>query len=298
MKNVYWIICCIPFSLLILVSCEHDVINPDLVEKYRHIRVIDIHNHDASAKKYRKSMKIWDAYGIDKIVLFGDAAEPSAMETDEIAWEAYEKYPDRIYPFFSGINIHDQQCTAYAVAKFEKGYFGAGEIIAASANSPVVSGLPWKGDHPMDDYLPDIYALCGEYGAPILLHIDPPYGTVITRLKEALDSFPNTNFIFAHANAFNPAHNIRSLLIEHDNLYIDFFAGFTRYNPGSNNTLEDFVPLINEYPGKFMVSTDSGFDVGYDNAYSAIYELFELLDPEVIEQIAHLNFEKLIENLN
>ena len=284
-------------ALLILISCSKDnnIVDP-IVGKYKDLKVIDVHNHDASGCKYKSSIDIWDTYSIEQIVLFGDISEPSAVTTDNIAWNAYKENPSRFIPFFAGFNIKDSSCLKIVAENFEKGFFGIGEFVAASSNSPITSNLPWKGDHPMDGYFPQVYELCAKYKAPILLHIDPPFGYPIDKLKEALIKFPNTNFIFGHANAYNSPANIETLLKNYDNIYIDFFAGFTKYNPGSSNSLEDYVPLINKYPDKFMVSTDSGYDVGYDNAYKAIYELFDLLGDDVVEKIAHKNFEALIRN--
>jgi len=170
---------------------------------------------------------------------------------------------------------------------------GIGEVVAASIYSPVTSNLPWKGEHPMDGYFPEIYEICAEYGYPILLHIDPPNGAPVDKLKEALTAYPTTNFIFGHANAYNSPAYLELLLENFDNIYIDFFAGFTAYNPDSEYELADFVPVINAYPDRFMVSTDSGYDIGYDKAYSAIYELFNLLEEDVVIKIAGTNFLEL-----
>ncbi|MCY9665996.1 amidohydrolase, partial [Paenibacillus alginolyticus] len=133
----------------------------------------------------------------------------------------------------------------------EQGYFGLGEIAAASLYSPVVSKVAWKGESPMDGYLPDIFEICAKYKVPILLHIDPPNGMVIDKLEEALDKHPNTIIIFAHANAFNSPENIRKLLEKHPNLYADFYAGFTALNPASTNKLEDFVPVMKQFPDHY-----------------------------------------------
>jgi predicted TIM-barrel fold metal-dependent hydrolase len=285
------------FTTLLLISCskEEEANNP-LVDKYNSIKVIDIHNHDASGYKYKSTLLVWKKYSIDQIVLFGDISEPSAVQTDAIAWNAYQENPTKFYPFFAGFNIKDSSCLETVKDNFDKGFFGIGEFVAASTYSPVTSTLPWKGEHPMDGYFPDVYKLCEKYNAPILLHIDPPSGYPIEKLKQALTKYPNTNFIFGHANAYNSPASIESLLASYGNIYIDFYAGFTRYNPESTNSLADFVPIIKKYPYRFMVSSDSGFDIGYDKAYSAIYELFELLDDNTIELIAHKNFETLMRN--
>jgi hypothetical protein len=48
------------------------------------------------------------------------------------------------------------------------------------------------------------------------------------------------------------------LLKKHKNLYMDFFAGFTAYNPGSRYTLDDYAPIITEYADRFLVGSDYG----------------------------------------
>jgi len=114
-------------------------------------------------------------------------------------------------------------------------------------------------------------------------------------LEEALDTNPNTVIIFGHANAFNSPENIRSLVAKHPNLYIDFFAGFTAYNPRSTYRLKDFVPLIEKFPDRFMLSTDSGYDIGFDKALTAMYETIDLLSPDTACKVAYQNIEQILE---
>ncbi|MGW8314795.1 MAG: amidohydrolase family protein, partial [Bacteroidales bacterium] len=254
--------------------------------------------HDASGYHYQNSIDFWNKYAIDRIVLFGDISEPSAKKTDEIAFHVYEHNKSRFYPFIAGIDIHDEGCLDYIRNRFEAGVSGIGEVVGASTSSPITSNLPWKGLHPLDGYFPEIYELCAEYNKPILLHIDPPSGQPIEKLLEAAELYPQTKFIFAHANAYNPAQNVEDAIKDHNNIYIDFFAGFTAYNEESSLELDDYIDLIMSYPDRFMVSTDSGFGVGYDNAYTAIYELFDLIgDETVINKLAHENFLRLIGDL-
>lgn len=266
-----------------------------IAEKYKDVQLIDAHNHDASAYSYRYSLATWDSFAVDQIVLFGDISEPSAKQTDEIALSAYDLNPDRYIPFIAGVNIHDSECLEYVKEMFDKGAAGIGEVVGASLYSPICSKLPWKGEHPLDGYFPEIYELCAQYRKPILLHIDPPNGFVVEKLEEAAQLYPNTNFIFGHANAYNSPQAIRTLLEKHDNIYIDFFAGFTAYNKGSQFALSDFVPVINDYPDKFFVSTDSAYEIGYKKAYSAIYELFDLLNRETVVKIAGQNLLRIID---
>jgi len=49
--------------------------------------------------------------------------------------------------------------------------------------------------------------------------------------------------------------------------FYPFFAGFTAYNTDSDYKLDDYAPLIAEYAHRFLISSDSGYGVGYDKAY-------------------------------
>jgi len=159
----------------------------------------------------------------------------------------------------------------------EQGYLNIGEVAAASTYSQAVSRVAWKAKHPNDGNFPKIYDLAAQYHVPILLHIDPPNGEPIAHLEEALDQHPDTAIIFGHANAF------------------DFFAGFTAYNPESTNRLEDFVPPMEKYPDRFMLSTDVGFGLTTEQAAKALYETIDLLSPETALKVAYQNYEGLIE---
>jgi predicted TIM-barrel fold metal-dependent hydrolase len=289
--------------LLLIINCDEkyetefdesgEIAN--VAEPYKDLLVIDIHNHDASGYSYQIGIDFWNNYSIDRIVLFGDISEPSAKETDEIAFEVYKHNKERFYPFIAGINIHDESCLDYIRERFDAGVFGIGEVVAASTYSPLTSNLPWKGQHPLDGFFPEIYELCAEYNKPILLHIDPPSGVPVEKLIEAAGLYPQTKFIFAHANAYNTPQNIENVIKDHNNIYIDFFAGFTAYNSDSSWDLDDYSDLILAYPDRFMVSSDGGYGIGYDNAYTAIYELFDLIgDESIVKKLAHENFLKLI----
>jgi hypothetical protein len=269
-----------------------------LVEQYRDLKLIDAHNHDASGYEYQGMLETWKRNAVNQVVLFGNVSEPSAILTDGISFNAYQEFPDLIIPFFSGFDMHDKASLKVVRENLEKGYFGLGEIAAASLYSPVLSTVAWKGNDPMDGFLPDIYEICAEYKAPILLHIDPPNGLVIDILEEALDKHPETIFIFAHANAFNSPENIKNLLEKHSNLYADFFAGYTALSPNSANKLEDFIPVIKGFPDRFILSTDSGFGLESEEAaIGAIYQLIDKIDDLVIAQkIAHDNLDSIIQN--
>ncbi|MEW9699397.1 amidohydrolase family protein [Paenibacillus sp. SI8] len=270
----------------------------DLIQEFGSLPLADAHNHDASGGAYSRMLNTWKSYSMDRVVLFGDVSERSAIKTDEEAWRAYMDKPDFFTPYFSGFDLHDKGSLDVVRANLEKGFFGLGEIAAASTYSPVVSKVEWKANDPMDGFLPQIYELCAEYKAPILLHIDPPNGIVIDKLEEALTAHPNTIFIFGHANANNSPDNVKRLLEKHPNLYADFFAGFTVLSPQSTNKLEDFIPVMKQFPDRFMLSTDSGY--GLSNEAAAILSMYRVLDalgdPDVARKIAYENLDTIIRN--
>ncbi|AEY66123.1 amidohydrolase family protein [Clostridium sp. BNL1100] len=268
------------------------------VNTYQDLGIIDAHNHDASGLRYSSMMSTWDEYHIEKVVLFGDTSEPSAMNTDSIAWDVYQQYPDKFIPYFSGFDLHSAQSLDVIKNNLEKGYFGLGEIVAASTYSPMTSKAAWKGKHPMDGYLPQIYDLIAKYKAPILLHIDPANGEPIDKLEQALDEHPNTIFIFGHINAYNTPAEVERLMEKHPNLYADFFAGFSVYSPDSGNHPEEFIPVIKKYSDRFMLGTDSGYGIGggEKKAIQAMYQILDLLDdPVVARKVAHTNLMNLIQ---
>ncbi len=270
----------------------------ELVNTYKDLGVIDGHNHDASGLRYTSMLGTWHENHIEKVVLFGNVSEPSAMDTDLIAWDVYQQYPDKIIPYFSGFDLHSAESLEVIKNNLEKGYFGLGETVAASSYSAMTSRVAWKGNHPMDGYLPQIYDLIAKYKAPILLHIDPVSGEPINKLEQALDEHPDTIFIFGHINAFNTPAEVERLMEKHPNLYADFFAGFSIYNPLSGNRPEEYIPIIKKYSDRFMLGTDSGYglDGGEVKAIEAMYQILDLIDdPVIARKVAHTNLMNLIQ---
>lgn len=267
----------------------------ELVAKWKHLGWIDAHYHGSVmfAAPGREAV-VRKTYGVESTVLFGEVSESFAIVHDDFSLKTSGEHPGEYYPFFSGIDLHDPKGVDAARERFEQGFYGMGEIAAASTYSPAVSNKEWKAADPMDGILPDLYALCAEMKAPILLHIDPPSGYPISKLEEALTAYPDTTFLFGHGNAYNSASGLRPLLERYPNLIVDVFAGFELYNPDGRGSFDEFVPLIEQYPDRFVVSTDSGYDIGYEKALEGAYRLFEAIgDEETNRKIARDNLAKL-----
>lgn len=274
-----------------------------LSDVYADLVVIDMHNHDA-ANDTQTNFDRYTKYHLDRVVYFGDGSNFRATGDDQTAFARYRRNPDQVYPNFAGVPIYDDDMKIYypkgttpldvVRVNLEQGFFGIGEIVGNSEYSPSQKNKEWKAFHPNDGYLPEIYALAAEYKVPVLLHIDPPVGIPITHLQEALTENPETVIIFGHFNAYSSPDNVHTLLA-YDNLYLDFFAGFTRYNSGSEYSLESFAQLMEMYPDKFFISTDSGAEITYKQAVDAIYETIDLLTPETACKVAYLNYLNIIE---
>lgn len=269
-----------------------------LVDTYGDLGLVDAHNHDASGMQYLRMEESWSHFKVSYIVLFGDVSDHSAIKTDSFSWYAYQRNPDLYIPYFSGFDLHDPECLNVIKDNLEKGYFGLGEIAAASSYSPALANVAWKASDPMDGYFPEIYDLIAKYKAPILLHIDPPNGEPVAKLEQALSEHPDTTFIFAHINAYNTPEEIDRLMGQYPNLYADFFAGFSVYNPEGGLQPEIFVPVIKKYADRFMLSTDSGYglDGGEWKAIEAMYRMLYLIDdPQTARKIARDNLMSLIQ---
>lgn len=269
-----------------------------LVETYGNLGLADAHNHDASDKQFLRMEKQWADYQVRNVILFGDVSDHSAIMTDSYSWQAYQSNPDLYIPYFSGFDLHDPGCLDVIKDNLEKGYFGLGEIAAASSYSPALANVAWKAADPMDGYFPQIYDLISEYKAPILLHIDPPNGQPVAKLEQALGEHPDTIFIFAHINAYNTPEEIDRLMAKYPNLYADFFAGFSVFNPESGLHPEIFIPVMKKYPERFMLSTDSGYGLegGEVKAIEAMYRILDLIDdPQIAQKIARDNLMNLIQ---
>ncbi|MCQ6563842.1 hypothetical protein [Paenibacillus mendelii] len=100
-------------------------VRPELFDKYKHLGLIDVHNHDADYYADKGSIAIWDKYHVDKTVLFGAISEPAAMVSDRLSWEAYTKYPNKFYPFFSGFSMYDEAAVEIVKQSSRKGITGS-----------------------------------------------------------------------------------------------------------------------------------------------------------------------------
>jgi predicted TIM-barrel fold metal-dependent hydrolase len=259
----------------------------NLAEKYKDLVMVDAMNHDANM--YDSSISTWTKKHIDYVSLSGYVSRESSLLTDELAWKGFSDYPDKFFPSFSGIDIYHQAGIEQTRKNLEQGFMAIGQIAAPSLVSPILATAEWKGKDPMDGNLPAVYKLAAQYRVPVLIHIDPP-DAAIDQFEEALDKFPSTTFIFGQSNVANSPESIEDLLKKHSNLYFDFYAGYTAYNPRDQYELKDYAKLLEKFPDKALLSTDSAVELTYDQAINAMYEMIDLLKPETACKVSHQNF--------
>ncbi|AYC30454.1 amidohydrolase family protein [Paenisporosarcina cavernae] len=265
--------------------------------------IIDIHNHDASTLSpvlssdthfVPPTIQLWKDHDVTRTVLFGAVSDPKAVATDRVAWNYYEKYPDAIIPSISGFPLRKgSNGEDYLRDQLEKGVPFIGEIFVASTYS-AFSDAKWKAKNAYDGNLPAIYELAAQYDVPVLIHIDPLNTFQLTKLKLAAAKHPNTTIILAHANVFSSLDDLEDLLKTRPNIMLDFFAGFTDYNEASSYELSDFIPLMEKYPNRWVLGSDSGYEVGMEQSLQAMQKTSDLLRAETRDRITQYNAYEMI----
>jgi hypothetical protein len=270
--------------------------NASLPDRYKNLDVVDFQNLDAN--HYKKAEDLFNKYHIDQVGIGGWLASRDGILSDELAWEAYKSKPDFFYPYFASFDMHSPKGLETIQQNLEKGYVAVGEIAAASSFSDTLKDAEWKAQDPLDGNLPKLYELASHYKVPVILHIDPPQPDTepMKIFEKALNKYPNTTFVFDTGNVFNSGYDLEPLLKKHKNLYISMYAGFNAYDQQSPNKLTEYVRVMDQYPNRFLLMSDSGYGITEDQAYQAIYQLIDLLKPKTVCEVAHQNMQTLIAN--
>jgi hypothetical protein len=267
-----------------------------LPDRYKNLDVVDFQNLDAN--HYEKAEDLFKKYHIDQVGIGGWLASRDGMLSDELAWEAYKSKPDFFYPYFASFDMHSPKGLDTIQQNLEKGVVAVGEIAAASSFSDALKDAEWKGENPLDGNLPKLYELASHYKVPVILHIDPPQPDTepMKIFEKAMNKYPNTTFVFDTGNVFNNGYELETLLKKHKNLYISMYPGFNAYDQQSPNKLTEYVRVMNQYPNRFLLMSDSGYGITEEEAYQAIYQLIDLLKPKTVCEVSHLNIQNLAEH--
>jgi predicted TIM-barrel fold metal-dependent hydrolase len=247
-----------------------------------------------------------DYHNVERaVVLPLEDKERNAIYTTEVVLDAVAKYPDRIIPFCHVDPRYEkplERIEAYA----KQGCRGFGEHkLKMDVDAPVMR---------------EVYALCGELGLPVLLHIEygGAFNTNFPALEDMLKAYPDTIFI-GHAQAWwanisadvpmdvgypegevKPGGFTDRLLTEYPNIYGDLSA-----RSGLNALTRDMEfsrDFVARHRKRLLWATDcpckDGKGKGYEPgcfAAKSLPVLRELADEETFRDITHNNAAELFD---
>jgi len=298
--------------------------------------VIDAHLHFVDfiqdSDGIRKLLAAMDAGGITKTVVFGlpvkkkwesfelkpphyylDDNSPCYYfnQTDDILARQLLSIPaaarKRFAPLVCGFNPTDK----YAVRDVQRTldlhpfWRGVGEVLCRHDDlTNLTREEVARVNHPA---LFDIYQLCAERQLPVLIHQNSTSVSIhdeyehLHELKEALDRFTKTTFVWAHCGisrrVFHKSYHemVASLLDEYANLFVDI--SWVAYDDVICNALEPkkhWLDTINRFPDRFCLGSDLCGHFDHLGQTMARYNgLLRALSPEVGRQVASDNAERL-----
>jgi len=239
------------------------------------MRFIDVHIHlgrlmaDRPGLSVRTLLRWMDAHGIERALVLAieNPEETYFYVTTEQVLRWCRAHKDRLSAY---CNI-DPRRGLHRARDFRpiledyvaRGCVGFGEMLA---------GLPLN-----DPRLKQIYAICGELGLPVMLHIGPPGGIDrigLPFLEQICREFPETNFI-GHGQWFwseisaavsprtrggyprtavKPGGRLDTLLAAYPNLYADISAG-SGYNALTRSPAFGYA-FVRRHRRKILFGTD------------------------------------------
>jgi len=222
---------------------------------------------------------------------------------------------DRFYPFICGVNTNDRFAADHirqALEKYPDFWCGIGEIM--SRHDDLTALTYGEAPHVNSQVFKDIFDLGAEYDLPVLIHHNITAQNVdeviyLDELKEALAHNRKCNIIWAHMGISrrveikNLAEIVDEMLAKNDNLYVDiswvvydyYFLGDFPDSFSDEDSLNDWVKLINKYPDRVMIGTDKvGHWDTYQDEVFKYYKLLDKLDPDVAKKICRDNALSLI----
>ncbi|MCX8183910.1 MAG: amidohydrolase family protein [Crenarchaeota archaeon] len=279
--------------------------------------MIDAHTHIGRVKSWsrrlrgtvetglRDLLEYVEGEKLEKVVLlpvarsYPDIGE-DIVKTDSVL-EAYSLHPDKIIPFCA-FNPEDG---------------GLREKIREA----VRSGCRGFGEHKVEIRINaeqniNLFRICGEYGLPVLIHIDSRFNPdfegfkdVVSRVEEtffivhgpgwwAQISSEQTGEVYPNGRISEPGEAVR-ILKEYRNVYADISA-FSGLNAISRDR-EFGRRFLSEMSGKLIYGTDfpcinpEGSQFGPDRSHISLLESYNL-EEEVLNKITRENILKILKH--
>jgi predicted TIM-barrel fold metal-dependent hydrolase len=253
--------------------------------------IIDAHHHGAlvpSPAQLDKTVRMMDAVGMEKTVVFVQDARPEKIAAIR---QAYSRYAERfdLWCYFDLAGCDQPGFGPQAVQALEEchrqGAVGVGEIIDKGRG--LFRGQPEGsvfGPHVDDPRMDPLYDQCARLGMPINVHVAEPmwnyepmdnsndafmnsytwkvkrgpdvrgHPEMIESLERALKKHPRTTFIACHlANMEYDLTGLGQILDRHPNLYADLGGrSFAQIAPLARSA----ATFFQQHPDRILYGTD------------------------------------------
>jgi hypothetical protein len=231
--------------------------------------------------------------------------------TDETVASEYLKLTpkkrEKFAPLLCGFNPTDRLAIDYVECMFKKYPFwkGVGELLLRHDDlTSLIMDETARANHPA---LFEVYAFCAEQNLPVCIHQNSTsvghvdHFEYLHEMKEALDKFPNTTFVWAHCGASrriinkNYAKMVTEMLWSHLNLHIDI--SWVVYDDIICDNLmpkPEWLALFQQFPDRIMLGTDlCGHFELLGQTIARYNNLLRVLPDSISERIASKNAEEL-----
>jgi len=214
----------------------------------------------------------------------------------------------RLHPFICGFNSADRNAVDHVermLALYPRFWQGIGEVFLRHDDLTALtySDVPRAGSSAFGRLLD----LAASRDLPILVHSDigpawleqPNY---LGEIESAIRTHPKTRVIWAHAGISrriviaNHTEILRRMLGQYPNLTLDLSWVIFEQEIAPGGALDrKWVSLIEKYPGRFVIGSDSvGFFDQYKPTLQRYYLLLDALKPETARKVARYNLLALL----
>jgi hypothetical protein len=214
----------------------------------------------------------------------------------------------RLHPFICGFNSADRNAVDHVermLALYPGFWQGIGEVFLRHDDLTALT----YGEAPRANSTAfgRVLELAAKHHLPVLVHsnIGPSWRQqpdYLDEMESAIRQHPDTRMIWAHAGISrriviaDHTDILRRLLRQYPNLSVDLSWVIFEQEIAPGGTLDRrWVSLIEEYPGRFMIGSDTGdFSDQYTSILQRTYVLLDALKPETARKLAHDNFLALL----
>lgn len=267
-----------------VVPAVENAPTPAIIDIHAHIQPASAEANDAFVAQIVEAAR---SAGVTGIVLGLNARQvpqrpPTYSEThDEWTLDMAERYPDVIIPALNGFDPSADASVEYVREQLATGSWKAiGELDLRNRVKQTVT----PADHPV---MLEIYELAADAGVPVIFHYDFEYGTNkdagIAELENAVESNPDTQFIFAHSCG----SQILTFMETYANISCEYERGPLPAGLDTTRVVMGTDVQVNGPPG-------SDWGDAYAEMIDGLRAALDGLDDATAEAVAHGNAERLL----